>query len=92
MNYPVKIDKILVSTHKWPFQMGLFSQFKVETRMSLFDPWNVCKGEYSMNGSYDPHEVVCDKLTTAKYIRLSVKGVGGLYLCEVKVKGTRTEY
>ena len=81
------IERILVTTTDYAFRMGKFRRFKVETRLTSSAPWTVCKGEYSIKGSYKPHVVKCNNPTIAKYIRLSVAGGPNLYLSEVIVEG-----
>ena len=53
----VKIERILVTTSKYAFESGKFRRFKVETRMTRSESWMICKGEYSVRGSYRPHQV-----------------------------------
>ena len=85
----VIINEIHITTTKYAFESGKFNRFSVETGMTREDDgWTVCKGEYKMEGSYQPHVVECDTPTTAKYIRLSVRGGTNLYLTEVEVIGT----
>ena len=81
------ISRILVYTTKYALDKGKFQRFKVETRMSRWTKWNVCKGEHSMQ-AYDPHVVICDQPTNAKYLRLSIAGGSNLYLTEVQVEET----
>ena len=85
--YTAQIDKILVLPNKWAVDTDSYGHFKVETRTFNSEPWSVCKGEYSMQGPYNPHEVVCDISTIARYIRLSEASGHGLYLTDVKVLG-----
>ena len=81
------IDKLLVYAGEWAFTQGYFNRFQVETRMRDDEEWTVCKGEHSMSRPIDPYVVVCDKPTTAKYVRVSVAGSKNLYLGEVQVFG-----
>ena len=87
-----RIETILISASMDTSKSGYDGRFKVETRMSTSEPWKICKGEYSFTGSLEPHELQCDKPTTAKYLRLSVAGprcpnCRNLYLYDVRVRG-----
>ena len=84
---PSRIEKILVYGSEYAFGKGYYRHFTVKTRMKTSDSWKVCKGDYSIKGSYRPHEVKCNTPTIAKYIRLSVTGFASLYLQEVRVLG-----
>ena len=90
MTKVARIEQILAYVPSWEYKQGYYRHFKVETRLSKQDAWKVCKGEYSMNEPYDPHEIQCDQDTVAKYIRLSVRGNVHLVLNEVRVIGTPT--
>ena len=81
-----RIEKILVYISLYPSENIPSSKFKVETRLSAEDAWEVCKGEHSLN---DPHMIQCDQNTVAKYIRLSCKV--SLILREVSVLGKPME-
>ena len=85
MTTAAMINTILVYADEWPFTQGYYSRFKVETRMRDDEEWTVCKGEHSMSRPIDPYVVVCDRPTTARYVRVSVAGSVPLYMREVQV-------
>ena len=91
MTKVARIEKILVYISLYPARNIPSSMVKVETRLSKQDAWKVCKGEYSINEPYDPHEIRCDEDTVAKYIRIYVRGNVYLVLREVRVIGTEGE-
>ena len=82
---PAKIKNIAIAIDGWAHHHCCYNSFKVETRMSTNENWNVCKGEHVLP-YHSPH-VVCDRPTKAKYLRLSVRD-SPLYLYEVVVTGT----
>ena len=83
-----EVEKILVTVFPWALGRGSFRHFMVATRTTNSEPWKLCRGYYSMEGSYNPHEITCHKPTIARYIKLSVAHGDGLYLNEVRVVGT----
>ena len=84
---PIKLVKIQVHANQNALQKGAFVRFKAETKMKHDDEWQVCRNEHALHKGWDQHDVVCDTLHHATYIRLSVAGGFDLSLDEVKVMG-----
>ena len=86
MEKTAEIEEIELYLNPTYHQAGYYATMKVETKLKREESaWKTCKGVYSVTGNIDPHEVRCDELTTAKFIRISVDNF--LALLEVKVTG-----
>ena len=62
-------------------------KLKVETRMSHYRAWTLCKGEFAVQRPINPYVVRCGSDVLAKYLKISTDMNRGLTLREVKVFG-----
>ena len=85
----VEIKNVFVSTTY--AGRNRLTGFKVETKMNESEPWELCKGPYSVEGDFTPHMVQCENMTIAGYLRLSCTGKY-LLLTDVKIEGQYISY
>ena len=80
-----KISTIQLFVSLYRIENGYFNQVKVSTRMSEAEKWRVCKDTFSMGKPNQPHDIHCDRPTTANYLRIDVYGGKDLRLTEVNI-------
>ena len=88
-----RISAILLYISEYQLK-NYFAPLKVETRLSLVDEhaWTVCVDSYTMMAPLSPHVIICDDVTIAKQVKISMIYGKLLGFQEVIILGTNGEF